>query len=166
MKQRSRAATRLSLIVALIVSTGPIAGCNRSGYPIHFVVPNGYRGPLICLIDRRRGMDVPLADGQYTYRFPENGRLTIKDDAPFRGWHGMTVTYASGTLIPMDHEEGLPPDAVLFHGGGSGRKDGGQEYLFDFVGTRAEMMEYYRAEDLLRAPWIAVSGLLLPGADS
>lgn len=133
------------MLVAVVLPFGLIAYHNRSGYPIVLVVPDGYRGPVRLIIDRRQGVEVPLVDGKYTYRIPETGTLVIKDDSPFRQWHSMTAVYSSGKPIPIDHEDNLPADAVSLHSLGSGvRTQGGkqEEYIEDFVGTKAELRKY------------------------
>lgn len=133
------------MLIAIVVPFGMIAYHGRSGYPIVMVVPEGYRGPVRLVIDRRHGVDVPLEYGKYTYHIPQSGTLLIKDDSPFRQWHSMTASYTNGKPIPLDYEDGLPPDAVSLHSLGSGvRTRGGEHeaYIEDFVGTKAEFREY------------------------
>jgi hypothetical protein len=133
------------MLVGVIVPFGMIAYYDRSGYPIVLVVPTEYRGPIRLIIDRKNGLEVPLVNKKYTYRVPETGTLLIKDDSPFRQWHSMTVIYANGKLIPNNYEGKLPPDTVSHHSLGSGVKtqDGKrQEYMEDFIGTKAEFKKY------------------------
>jgi hypothetical protein len=133
------------MLVAVILPFGMIAYHNRLGYPIVLVVPEGYRGPVRLIIDRQQGVDVRLIDEKYTYHIPETGMLLIKDDSPFRQWHSMTAMYTDGKLIPIDHPGNLPSDAVSLHSLGSGaRIQGGkrEEYIEDFVGTKAELRKY------------------------
>ena len=85
-----RAIALVLLLVAVTVPFGLIAYHNRSGYPIVLVIPDDYRGPVLLIIDRERGVDVPLRDGVYEYRIPEGGKLLIRDDQPFCQWHPIT----------------------------------------------------------------------------
>jgi hypothetical protein len=133
------------MLFAVIFPFGMIAYHDRSGYPIEFVISEGYRGPVRLIIDRQQGVDVPLVDGKYTYNIPGTGTLLIKDDSPFRQWHSITATYTNGKPIPTDDEGELPPDTVSLHSLGSGvsTRGGKQEkYIEDFVGTRAELRKY------------------------
>jgi hypothetical protein len=133
------------MLVAVVLPFGMIAYYNRSGYPIVLVVPERYRGPVRLIIDRHQGVEVPLVHGKYTYRIPETGTLVIKDDSPFRQWHSMKPMYSSGKPIPIDFEDNLRPDAVSFHSLGSGVSTQGgkeEEYIEDFVGTKAELRKY------------------------
>jgi hypothetical protein len=109
------------------------------------VVPDGYKGPLRLIIDKEQGIEIPLEDGEYIYRYAENGTLMIKDASPFRHWHSLTAIYANGKPIPIDHEGNVPPDAVSLHFLGSGVSAQGnkeEHYIEDFVGTREEFRKY------------------------
>ena len=133
------------MFIAIVLPFGMIAYYNRSGYPIVLVVTEGYQGPVRLIIDRQQGVEVPLVNGKYTYRVPENGILVIKDDSPFRQWHSMTARYTNGKLIPRDNDGNLPPDAVSIHSLGSGViTQGGkrEEFIEDFVGTKAAFRKY------------------------
>jgi hypothetical protein len=133
------------MLIAILLPLGMIAYNSRSGYPIVMVIPEGYRGPVKLVIDRKEGVDVPLEDGKYTFHLPRSGTLRIKDDSPFRQWHSMTAFYTNGEPIPTDDEDHLPPDVVSLHSLGSGVKiQGGtqEEYIEDFVGTKAEFRTY------------------------
>src|SRR5437660_1703542 len=61
------------LMLIAVLPFGMIAYHNSSGYPIVLVVPEGYPGPVRLIIDKQRGVDVPLVDGEYKYRIPETG---------------------------------------------------------------------------------------------
>ncbi len=133
------------MLLAVLFPFGRIAYHNRLGYPIVLVVPEGYRGPVRLIIDRQQGVDVRVADGKYTYHIPEIGTLVIRDDSPFRQWHSMTAMYTNGKHIPIDYEGKLPPDAVSLHSLGSGVSNQGgkqEEYIENFVGTKAELSKY------------------------
>lgn len=134
------------MLIAVLFPFGIVAYHDREGYPIVYVIPEGYRGPVRLIIDRKQGVDVPLKDGRYTYHIPENGTLLIKDDSPFRHRHSLTASYTNGKLIPIDYEDSLPPDTVSLHplGSGVGSRGGGpeEEYIEDFIGTKAELRKY------------------------
>jgi hypothetical protein len=133
------------MLITIGVPFGMIACDSRSGYPIVMVVPEGYKGPVKLVLDRKRGVDVPLEDGKYTYHVPRSGTLLIKDDSPFLRWHSTTAMYANGKSIPIDFEGTLPPDAVSYSiGGYAVTTRGGKEehYMEGFVGTKNELREY------------------------
>jgi hypothetical protein len=131
-------------IVAVPLPFGMIAYYDQPGYPVALVLPDGYRGPVRLIVDRERGIDVPLEDGRYTYRIPDSGTLLIKDDGPFHRWHTMTASYANGNRIP-GYEGNPPNDAISLHSLGSGvmTRGGKDEHCIeDFVGTEAEFRRY------------------------
>ncbi len=133
------------LVVAIAVPYGLIAYHNRTGYPIVLVIRDNYRGPVRLVLDRERGVVVPLRGGVYEYRIPADGRLLIRDDEPFSQWHTITAVYAGGGQIPTDHEGNLPPDMILLHSLGSGvrtRNGTTEEYIKFFVGPKAELRKY------------------------
>lgn len=133
------------LLVAVAVPIGLIAYYNRTGYPILLVIPDNYRGSVRLVIDRDRGVDVPLRDGVYEYRIPASGKLLIREDQPFREWHTEKAVYVSGKQIPIDVEDDLPADKIVLHSLGSGvrTKNGTtEEYIEYFVGTQADLRTY------------------------
>jgi hypothetical protein len=119
---------------------------NRSGHPMVFLISEGYQGPVRLIIDKERGIDVPLEEGTYTYRIPQDGTLRIKDASPFRQWHSQTAHYTNNEQIPMDHEGTLLAGAVSFHGLGCHSiegQDGKRVEVFEyFVGTKAELEKH------------------------
>jgi hypothetical protein len=135
----------LSLLAAVAVPFGLIAYDSRSGHPIVLVVPDDYRGPLLLVIDREHGVDVPLRDGVYEYRMPDSGRMLIRGDEPFRQWHSFRAVYAGGKPIPMADEGDLPPDLIALHSLGSGMRTGDgttEEFIEFFVGTQAGLKKH------------------------
>lgn len=132
-------------IVSVVLPSSIIAYYDRAGPPVIIVVPQGYRGPVTLVIDKKRGIDVPLENGRFTYHMPEGGRLLIRDDSPFRQWHSENIRFADGTPIPDDVQSDLPSDKVAYFslGGGSRTREGkSEEYIEGFVGTQAELRKY------------------------
>lgn len=132
------------LVVAVVVPFGMIAYHNRSGYPITLVIPDNYRGRVRLVIDKERGVDVPLRVGVYEYRIPESGTLHIRDDEPFRQWHTFRAEYAGGQRIPMD-DDNLRNDMIVLHslGSGSRTKNGiTEEHITYFVGTKEDLRKF------------------------
>jgi hypothetical protein len=133
------------MLVAVGLPFGMISYHNQPGHSILMVIPEGYRGPVKLIIDKRHGVNVPLVNGTYTYHIPQDGTLRIQDDSPFRKWHTMTAVYTNGNPIPRDDERTQPPDTVFLHslGSGTSSQEGRQEeYIKDFVGTKSEFQSY------------------------
>jgi hypothetical protein len=134
------------MLGGVFIPFGMIAYYNRSAYPIVVIVPEGYRGPIKLIVDKNRGIDVPLKEGRFIYHIPPSGTLLIKDDGPFHQWHSMTAKYTNGMAIPMRDENTLAPGEVAYFGLGSGMKVDSQgtreEYIQDFVGTKGELRKY------------------------
>jgi hypothetical protein len=133
------------IMLVAVLPLGMIAYHHRSGYAIVLVVPDGYRGPVRLVIDRERGVVVPLKNDRYTYHIPDGGTLIIKDDSAFRQWHSESAMYANGDQIPIDYEKRLPPDAITLHSlgaGGETRNGRRVDLIEEFVGSEAELRQY------------------------
>jgi hypothetical protein len=76
--------------------------------------------------------------------------MLIKDDTPFRQWHTTKAFYHNGQMIPIDYDRKLPSDTVTFQELGSGvRSKNGkaiEEHIDNFVGTGADLDEYYSSQ--------------------
>lgn len=136
----------LDLAIAVILPFGLIAYHDGQGHPISLILPKEHRGTVKLILDRRRGVDVPLEDGTYIYRIPASGVMTIRDDSPFRRWQSMRVSYGNGRRIAIADEELTTADEVAIHslGGFGVRTENGrtEESMQWFVGSRAEKLKF------------------------
>src|SRR5206468_1761434 len=107
------------MIVGVAVPFGMIAYHNRPGYPVILVIPNGYRGPVKLVVDRREGVDIPATEGAYRFIVPPGGTLPIKDAGPFHQWHTLTAVFANGGRIPHQYESNRHPEAATLYSLGS-----------------------------------------------
>jgi len=133
------------MLIAVGLPFGIISYHNQPGHPILMVIPEGHRGPVKLIVDKRHGVDVPLANGTYTYRIPQDGTLRIQDDSPFRKWHTITAVYTNSKPLPRDDGGTRSPGAVLLHslGSGTSTQEGSQkEHINDFIGTKPEFQSY------------------------
>jgi hypothetical protein len=131
--------------MGILVPCGLIIDAERSGYPIVLVIPDGYRGPIRLTIDKKKGVDIPLHDGRYTYPICQGGTLIIKDARPFYRWHSEMATYAGGKSIPRFEDGHAPPEVVWLHDLGSGVRSWGgnrEEYMLYFLGTDVEAKQF------------------------
>lgn len=116
------------------------------GTPVHFVIPNGFKGPIRLTIDPITGKDVVPTNGQFVYAIPADGLVRVKSFEPFRVWHKETASYENGTAIPSEHQTWI---GIVFYGGG----ENGQG-MWWFVGTRTEFVHWNPSgyPDLSTAP--------------
>jgi hypothetical protein len=125
----SRSATAAGSVLCLAAAIGPFAleaYAHRSGAPIKFVLPAGYRGEFSIVKNRAHGLTPKLQNGAWVFEFPAGGVLVVNDDSPFCQWHQETYTYSDGH--PAD-VEGLGSIAGMIQTGpnswkGSGEYDG------------------------------------------
>ena len=129
-------ATSLSIGLGLTAIVGPcslIAHHNRSGPPVHFILPDGYRGAFRIVVDPV-GLDVKPTNGTYVFRIPVGGILRVKSARPFRRWHEETAAYNDGTTIP-DGFLSVDPSTIALHGLFS-RQEDGEDSQWWMVGTK------------------------------
>jgi hypothetical protein len=88
---------RHALVALCVLIT---AGCSRSGRPIEYVVPDGYKGRLWVLFDPAAS-ELPVIDGRYQVLFPPDGLLRVGSMRPFERWHESKARYVSGS--PLQH---------------------------------------------------------------
>lgn len=86
-----------------------------SGPPVHFILPDAWRGKFKLVLDRAGGIQIDLKNGRYTYRIPEIGVLRVKSFAPLQQWHGITMAYEGGRSIPARLDPGRTPHTITFY---------------------------------------------------
>ena len=126
-----RHAMRLAHTFFLAMLAISFGGCDRSGPPVRFVLPEGFRGVLEVFLDKANGNEVVKSNGTFVVAVPTNGRVAVKSDEFLRRWHTETATYPDGTLITAE----APYSNVLaLRGLGSD----GQHTSWLLVGTEQE----------------------------
>ena len=128
----------------LLVFVVCLNACERTGEPVHFIVPNNYRGAFKLVLDEKDGITVAARNGRFTYVIPQSGDLKVKAVKPLLVWHTFSATHANGTSIPVRGESRTASDAVAFC---SLQSENNQTYWF-FVGTETEMREAEKNRNL------------------
>jgi hypothetical protein len=120
-----------SLTLALLPT---FVGCNLGeGLPIHFVVPNGFRGEIRIIEDPGNGEILPKHGRWIICVLPATGILKVKSLKPFLAVHEETACYADGGVL----NPGIDTNAIAFFGLGS-FASGSTNGVSYFVGTQAE----------------------------
>jgi hypothetical protein len=125
-------------LIALI-----LAGCgDGSGTPVHFVVPDGFRGRIDIVRDTKHGSQIELQDGRYTIVVPASGTLRVRSFRSLQRWHTTTAAYASGMTLPVTGTAGTNTDIGFFELGSSAASSSNgarsPESVVCFVGTLSE----------------------------
>jgi hypothetical protein len=90
-----------------------LAGCDGSGPPVHFSVPDGFRGVFKISVDRKNGVQPVKSNGVWMIVVPTNAHLTLSDDLFFRRWHTETASYYSGKPV---EDEPMSTNAIRLRG--------------------------------------------------
>jgi hypothetical protein len=90
---------RLVYTSLLSVSALLFSGCDRSGPPVRFVLPEDFRGVFQISVDRAHGSELLKSNGMFVIVVPANGRVVVKDDRFLTRWHSQTALYPNGTVI-------------------------------------------------------------------
>lgn len=135
---------RLLLLLASLV----VCGCFNNSPPVHFVCPNGFRGPIELILDPSQGSEPVLRNDVYWFHIRDDGVLRLTSFAPLQpGWHTETAAFEDGTPIPQEHDawsgpNGEPPKldktAIVFSGGGLSRRNNDPPVITFFVGSTVD----------------------------
>jgi len=144
LKVKSEQLARLILILLCL----PIAAsCIRRSHPIHYVVPEGYRGPFWVIHDPTAPALPTVGDNWIKVTVPANGIVLASSLSPLDTWHESTAVLG-GTATGADLEVGktiVSPGMVGVWLGPHGRVEAdGREYRSFFVGTEAEFVAFPR----------------------
>jgi hypothetical protein len=130
-----------SKFVSMLIAALFLLGCDRSGPPVHFILPQGFRGVFQLSLDKQNGNPITKSNGTLVITVPTNASITVKYDEFLSHWHSETASYPDGTLIKS---EVFDTNAVsLFALSSSGHN------FFWLVGT---FREYGIANSLTTAP--------------
>src|SRR6185295_17716779 len=94
------------------------AGCGvGSGAPLHFVLPDGFKGAIQIVGDPNQGLAVREEAGRFTYVIPPDGKLRVQSLEPFTQWHKESAAFQSGGVLQTD--DNGPEDSVAWRGLGA-----------------------------------------------
>ena len=133
-----------------------LCGCGSNGTPVHFVVPNDFKGEVRLILDGAHGTEVKPSQGRYEYRIPASGNLRVTSFKPFEPMHVQTAAYEDGTVLeaeietkkgPQGEQPLLGKDAVVLCGGGLSQKNYEAPVTTFFVGTTAEYEKWQQEQN-------------------
>jgi hypothetical protein len=101
------ASMSLSVLLALAY-----LGCNRSGSPVRFVLPEGFHGVFQICEDKKRAVDLIKTNEMLLIIVPTNGLVVVKDSSFLEEWHGYSAEFPDGKLIS---EVDFDTNAVVLH---------------------------------------------------
>jgi hypothetical protein len=87
----------LTLVAALF-----LFGCDDSGPPVHFSLPQGFHGVFQVTVDKERGSRIVKSNGTLVITVPTNACVTVDDGNFMYRWHKETAGYPDGTLITAE----------------------------------------------------------------
>ena len=124
MVQTSRRTLVFISILLVLIFGAVIAGLRLRiarfytvGPPIHYIIPDNFRGEFSFVQDWR-GIAIEQTDGKYIITIPLEGILKVRDTKPLFGRHETTASYADGTPIPHEYTRSKPNIVALRASGG------------------------------------------------
>src|SRR5262245_33611885 len=87
-------------------------GCSDSGAPLHFILPNGFKGEVQIVEDRGSGLTGTKESGQFTYVVPIGGKLRVRSLRPFSEWHKESAAFQNGTRLQTGTDDNVPAEDI------------------------------------------------------
>lgn len=120
-----------SLMLALVVG-----GCStRDGDPVHYVLPDGYRGPFVIIADGQDDGGYHYDGTKHVYSIPASGVLHVTTAKPIELDHRVSAEYVSGMKIYWLEPPPQKPADVRISGLGAT----GDRELWEAVGSEGEV---------------------------
>lgn len=76
-----------------------LSGCDRSGPPVRFMLPEGFRGVFQISVDRDHGSELVKSNGMLLVVVPADGKVVVQDDSFLIRWHSQTAVYPDGSMV-------------------------------------------------------------------
>jgi hypothetical protein len=109
---------------------------------VEFILPNGWKNPVIVELDETHGAPVVVANGRATLLIGDDGHLKVRT-WPLRGFHKLHVRYRDGTPLLASTSDSLQTSGIglrpVFTRAATS-KDGPQAHYV--VGTEADVQAY------------------------
>jgi hypothetical protein len=121
-----------SIACLVLVGCGPFIGP-----PVHFVLPDGYRGAFYLIHDPTKGVTITKRDGRFTLTIPEGGRLRVRDFAFVQRWHQETAAFVTG--VPIGTSDDFATNAISLWSGSKMRINHDPEFIWYVVGTQRDL---------------------------
>jgi len=105
---------------------------------VRYVVPVGFR-VAICILPTAKGTPLTQGDdGVVEIKIPASGRVTVRANGLFSGWHRESAVYLDGEQlqIGVQSSENDTSSVALWS-----LYTDDKDRIWKFVGTRAEMLE-------------------------
>ena len=146
-------------VIAIILLVIAIAGCSSHSPAVEYIFPNGFHGLAVIAEDKEYGLEIRPVDGKYTFEIPRNGKLVVKDLAPFNRWHKDFARYSNGEKIPDMTSTNNANNG--FYGLGTVRSVQGLGGYY-FVGSKEEYDALSKTKDLREIPLATKISVGLP----
>jgi len=88
--------------VSMLVAALFLLGCDRSGPPVHFILPQSFRSVFQLSLDKQNGSQIAKSNGMLVIRVSTNASIAVKDDKFLTRWHREIASYPDGTLISSE----------------------------------------------------------------
>jgi hypothetical protein len=130
--------------ILILLCLSFLASCSRSR-PVHYVVPNEFRGPFWVVQDPA-APELPKAGrGWIQITVPTNRILLTSSLSPLDAWHESTAVLGSmNTGADLEVGKTIVSPAMVGVWLGPRGRTGNREYRSFFVGTEAEFVAFPR----------------------
>jgi len=148
------AVTFILVVITVVLLLFILVSIQESRYlsnaaDIEFIVPDGFRGPIIVTVDPESDNDFEIVeppqkpfiiDGQFRIVIPESGQVTIRNGKPLGRFH-LSAKYVSGEKLDAAGFDSSNPNQVSLRAGVT-EFDRLAKYHF-YIGTEKEANTYF-----------------------
>ncbi|NJK93291.1 MAG: hypothetical protein HC904_16660 [Blastochloris sp.] len=144
----------MKTLITTFIAIACAVSAQAKPFYTNYVVPNGYRGPLVMIIHPEKGLELPPLPSTWDFIFNSHGKITVKrstykpphsSQGQMENHAGPRARYEDGTVIPM--EGTVADDEIAFrsvYGVGPNTETGETSVgaIYFFVGTLEEAKRF------------------------
>lgn len=122
-------------------------GRPKTGAPIRFLLPTGFRGFIELVEDKQKGKQLRVENGEIILITDSSGLVIVNDQSFLYSFHQFRASFRDGTEISGGVEGVTPPNELAVYGLGGRRDSDGRTGQWWIVGTEDDYARAIRDRD-------------------
>jgi hypothetical protein len=144
----------MKTLIAIVLSAICASSLQAQAIYTEYIVPNGYHGPLVMILDPDKGVELPIPPTPLRIVFDSKGKCVVRSDSYLprhsakkhdADVNAIRAKYANGETIPIEGK--VSDEAVAFRsvfgvGPNVEQGDAAGGAIYFFVGTLKEAKQF------------------------